>query len=694
MNWSLAGRKRKSRQITSPVRLDRRSLYALAALLFLSQLPHVLHLPFWVSLLGVGIVSLKLIEHHRPSKLLGLILSPLGMTIIALGGAIMVRVHYGYFMGRDPCVAFLFILVSAKFAEVRKPSDSTLLLCLAGFLLLTQYFYSQSIVSALITVPAVLALGNALAVIRDSNNAHPLKHNVKMVGKLLLHGAPLALLLFVVFPRLPGPLWSLPDDATGVTGLSDSMAPGSIGNLSKSDEVAFRVEFDGAPPAQNKRYWRGPVLSDFDGREWTIGQATPLVRPSGNHPEGSTAIDYTVMMQATRQRWLFALEYPSSLPASDTADKNERRILAAMTADLQLKTDKPLTQVMRYRQSSLLGRSYRPIVRPTERYTQLADKNPESLQFARNMRAEADSDESYANSVLKYFNEQPFHYTLQPSLLGDSPVDEFLFSTRNGFCEHYASAFVVLMRAAAIPARVVTGYLGGEMNGDYMIVRQSDAHAWAEVYLNGKWVRYDPTAAVAPSRVDTSMAAALGDNEPVPMMARQGNAWLKRLKLNMDEMNHDWQRLVVNFNNESQYRMWEKLGLPRLKLWQITALVLILAALWCVLVLGIPLFNRKEQTQVERLWDRYVRLLGRMGVQRHKTETPGEFINRAVQLYSDTQRMDTQLIESVGAQLIRLRFSRIDESENASLQRTINQGLNKLFFQSLFKKASVLQLPH
>jgi len=265
---------RKRKKDSVAIQLDKRSLYALGALLILSQLPHVLHLPLWVSFIGVGIVALKLLAHQKPTRLLTLLLSPLSMTIIAFGGAVMVRMHYGYFLGRDPCVAFLFILVSAKFAEVRKPSDSTLLLCLAGFLLLTQYFYSQSILSALVTLPAVLALGNALAVVRDSTNARSARKNVAMVAKLLIQGAPLAVLLFVVFPRMPGPLWSLPEDAAAKTGLSDSMSPGTIGSLSRSDEVAFRVEFNGSHPPPNQRYWRGPVMDNFDGRQ---SQPTKLV---------------------------------------------------------------------------------------------------------------------------------------------------------------------------------------------------------------------------------------------------------------------------------------------------------------------------------------------------------------------------------------------------------------------------------
>ena len=661
------------------MKLDKRSLYALAILLFLSQLPHILHLPVWVSVLGVGIVVLKVLEHHKPNGVIQYLMSPLSLILIAIGGGILVRAHYGYFLGRDPCVAFLFILVSAKFAELKRPAESTLLLCLSGFLLMTQYFYSQSILSALITLPAVLALGNALAVIRDSENAPKTRQNLAMVGKLLLQGVPLAILLFVLFPRLPGPLWSIPDDAIGKTGLSDSMSPGTIGALSMSDEVAFRVEFEGTPPAQEQRYWRGPVLNDFDGKSWTARENQTRIQVSNT--DVSNSINYTVMMQPNHQHWLFALDHPTSLPRSDTSNVADSRALGRITTDLQLKSAQPITQVVRYQQSSGLSNSFKPPIRPEAIQTQLAGNNPKTMEFAAQMYQQAGSDQQYINNILTHFNKENFHYTLQPNLLGDNPVDDFLFNTQNGFCEHYASAFVVMLRAAAIPARVVTGYLGGEMNGNYMIVRQSDAHAWAEAYLDGRWVRYDPTGAVAPARVDANMAAALGAGEPIPMMARIGNGWLKRFKLGIDEMNHDWQRLVVNFNNESQYKIWEKLGLPKPQLWHVTVLVLLITGIWCVAILGLPTQGTKGKTQAERLWLRYTKTLARLGVHREPTETPDEFIERATKLLPKAKPVKT-----LGDKLVKLRFHRPERSANNSLSTSIKHGLNKLFLYSLMNR--------
>ncbi len=611
--------------------IERASLHALAALLLLVQLPHVLHLPPWTSLLGATIVGARLYALERPAlAVLDRLLSSVSLTLVCVAGAVAIRLHYGYFIGRDPCVAFLFLLVAAKFAELRRPADATFLMCLAAFLLLTQYFYSQTILAALVTLPAVLALGNALAVLRDPARAAPVRRRLRLVGRLLLQGVPVAALLFVLFPRLPGPLWSLPEDAAATTGLSDSMSPGSIGALSLSDAVAFRVEFDAEVPPMSARYWRGPVLDRFDGATWGAARSRPQVRPVA---ADGPVLDYAVMLQPHRQRWLFALERPVSLPRGSDAPDASGTPLATLTDDGQLLADEPVTQVLRYRQSSMTSSSLPAARAPGRDQLALAGRNPRTLAFARELRARHPDDAGYAAAVLSEFNAEPFRYTLSPSLLGDAPVDEFLFDTREGFCEHYASAFTVALRAAGIPARVVTGYLGGEMNGDYMIVRQSDAHAWSEAWIDGAWRRYDPTGAVAPSRVESGLGAALPDSAAVPRLARGGVGWLREASLRWDRVNHAWQRLVVDFDDDSQMELWERLGLSAPPLWQIVTGVLVAAGLWCAVVLGAvvpwwPRFGRARRRPEQIRWNRLERRLARRGLMRGVAETPNAWLAR------------------------------------------------------------------
>jgi len=656
--------------------MDVRTLYSLAAVLLLVQLPHVSHLPIWVSLLGGTIVGLRLLYHkHANHKLLRFTLSPITLTLTAALTAVLIRYDFGYSFGRDPCVAFLFVLVAAKFAEIRRASDATLLLCLASFLLLTQYFYSQTIIAALFTLPAIVAIAFALSILRDSKNPANNSAQIRLVTKLLLHGLPLAALLFFIFPRLPGPLWSLPEDAMATTGLSDSMSPGSIGDISKSAAVAFRVEFDEEPPAAHQLYWRGPVLTEFDGRNWTISKRATEVRPPRiSNKENQHA--YTVMLQPHRQRWLFALEAPSSLPRADTITNNQggavsSRLLGRLMADGQLISDQPVSQVLRYRQTSSLSNTLKTRLPPPANTLFLPGKNPKTIQYAKELRASSRSDLQFAQRILKNFNQDQFRYTLQPQLLGDAPVDEFLFNTKSGFCEHYSAAFVVLMRAAGIPARVVTGYLGGEMNGDYMIVRQSDAHAWSEAFIDGVWMRFDPTGYVAPSRVEQGLSAALPDESAVPALARLDASWLRETQLRWDALNHQWQRLVVNFDNSAQDKFWERLGLLNLSLLEITLMVIFCSLLWSLLILRSSWVKQKDLTVIESLWRKLCQLLKTHQLHRAPDESATELLQRAAMRWPNQQERFNKLQE----QFSQARFQKIESAESDKLNRSIRKEL-------------------
>ena len=381
----------------------------------------------------------------------------------------------------------------------------------------------------------------------------------------MLQGIPLAALLFVLFPRLAGPLWGSPADAGARTGLSDRMSPGAITELSLSDAVAFRVSFHGAPPDPRARYWRGPVFSRFDGREWS---ASFRLQSGRFATREGPVIDYTVTLEPHGKLWLFALEHPASLPrpaVEDATTLSALNDIAFLTHDQQILARTTVNQTVRYAQRSVLQGSVLPLAGDANDNLQLARNNARTASFARELRERTGSDRAFIAAILARFHDEPYVYTLTPPLLeGDpDPVDAFLFDTRRGFCEHYAGAFVVLLRAAGIPSRVVTGYQGGEMSpgGEYMIVRQSDAHAWAEAIVDGKWQRFDPTGAVSPSRVELGLGAALPAGEPVPYLARLEMTWLKSLRLHWDSINYQWQRGVVGFNIERQRDFLREFGL-------------------------------------------------------------------------------------------------------------------------------------
>jgi transglutaminase-like putative cysteine protease len=614
-----------------PAPLARTQLGWLAALVLLAQLPLVTYVTPWIAVAGAGLVAARLLlpDERLPSPQLARWLLPL----LALAFAVAIRAKFGYFLARDPCVAFLYVLVGIKFAETRNARDGGLLVCLALFLLLTPFFYNQTITAALLTLPALLVLGGALAALREAPVSADWKARLVATAKMIVQGIPIAVLLFVLAPRLAAPLWGLPSDATARTGLSDRMAPGSIGALSLSDEVAFRVDFEGAPPPPAQRYWRGPVLSQFDGEEWTPRFAA---RRGLLAPPGRGDIAYTVTLEPHGRRWLFALEHPASLPqpaGDNPPSENASGELAVLTFDQQLLARAPLLQAVRYTQRSALGDAF-PQASEAERHDNLLlprTRNPRTLEFARELRGSVASDRAYIAAVLARFHDENFVYTLTPSPLGSDPVDGFLFDTRRGFCEHYAGAFVVLLRAAGIPARVVTGYQGGEINpdGGYLIVRQSDAHAWAEALVGGMWRRFDPTAAVAPSRVERGIGAALAQGEPVPYLAQLDMTWFKRLRLHWDAINYQWQRSVVGFNVERQRDLLRDFGLDTTRPWEIVAVAALAMLLWGLVVLGSARRRASRIDPIVALWSRACRRLASAGLKREPEEGPMAYTQRA-----------------------------------------------------------------
>ncbi len=656
--------------------LARPQLFWLAALVVFAQLPLWPHLPIWVAAVGSGLVAARLLlpaDRPVPTRLRRWLL-----PLLALAVAIGVRMSFGYFLARDPCVAFLYALVGIKFVETRSARDGGLLVCLALFLTLTQFFYGQSLGAAAIALPAVLVLGAALAALREAPAA-PRAWSAPLVAtaRMLVQGVPLAALLFILFPRLAGPLWGSPADAGARSGLSDRMAPGAISELSLSDTVAFRVDFAGRLPPPAQRYWRGPVLSRFDGFEWST-----LAKLRGGRLAAGRgrAIEYTVTMEPNNRVWLFALEHPTGLPRPPvddiTAPTNPVRDIAVLSYDQQLLATVPVTQAIRYTQRSALSDSFAASGEADARDNlQLPRGNPRTLAFARELRERSGSDRAFIAAALDYFRSEPFVYTLAPPLLEGDRVDGFLFDTRRGFCEHYAGAFVFLLRAAGIPARVVTGYQGGEINpdGGYMIVRDSDAHAWAEALLDGAWQRLDPTAAVAPLRIERGLGAALPLGEPVPYLARLDMTWLKSLRLRWDAVSYQWQRGVVGFNLQRQRDVLRDLGLEAARPWQLVALAGAFAFVWGLAILGFARARHARADPTVALWSRLCRRLARAGLPRRPSEGPLAYTGRAASRWPQSSAP----LQRIGETYAALRYGPSD-ARRAELIARLRAGIAAL----------------
>jgi transglutaminase-like putative cysteine protease len=659
---------------------------SLGVLLVCAQLPQAMHIPRWVALVGLALVALRIVlmrrNRARPLAPPTRIPSP-ALALVAIGVAFAIRQTYGYFVGRDPCVAFLFVLVGIKFLEIRTLRDGTLLVCLAIFLLITPFFYDQSPLAGIAALPAVLAVGAALESLTTPNPGPITLKAIRgawvRTAIMIAQGLPIAAALFLLFPRLASPLWGLPADHSAATGLSDRMSPGSISELSLSDAIAFRVDFDGTPPPSRLRYWRGPVLSLFNGREWRA--FTP--QAGGRLVEGNgTSVRYTVTLEPNDHPWLFALDFPSTLPEID-ADAGARGSaggLAGYSREQQLITRGPVAQTLRYTLTSLLADNY-PVA--SAREAQLNARgppgNPRTVDFARRMRERYPDDRRFVSAVLQWFHEEPFFYTLAPPLLEEGePVDEFLFDTRRGFCEHYASAFVVMLRAAGIPARVVTGYQGGEINprGGYMIVRQSDAHAWAEAVIDGRWQRFDPTAAVAPSRIERGLFGSVPAGDPVPLFARQDGGWLKNLQLAIDAINHQWQRNVVQFNRDRQRALWREWKLDAFAPWQVAVAVASAIVVWALAVLAWLAARRSRRERALALWQDACRRLARAGLPKEAHEGPLAFAERAARRWPQFQIA----FRAIGQSFAALRYGPASarENERAALLATLERAIEAL----------------
>jgi transglutaminase-like putative cysteine protease len=490
--------------------------------------------------------------------------------------------------------------------------------------MLTHFLFDQSLLTAGYMLVTGWATTSVLIAISHRGHAHLGPAQARQAGVLLLQGVPVMLLLFVLFPRLPGPLWGLPDDAhQGVTGMSDSMEPGSISELSRSDEVAFRVRFESTVPPARERYWRGLVLAEYDGQEWSRApvDAAPRQLTTRGNP-----VRYTVTLEPHGERWLFALDMPAPDPDS-----------GSLSFFNELRSDEPVDEARRYNVRSYTDYRLEPELSERARtsYTELPSQaHPRARELARSWRNETDNDAAVVERALAYFREQPFEYTLSPEpLRGEDRIDDFLFETRSGFCELYAGAFTVLMRAAGIPARVVIGYQGAaeSANEAFWTVRQSDAHAWSEVWLPSEgWRRVDPTGAVSPERIDLGLGASVPDGDDVPDMARGGNdSWIRTARRAWDVVDATWTGWVISYGPDRQDSFLESIGLgSALRL----VAVLAGAIVAFMAVLGLAVIwqqtGRRDPDPARRLWHGAQRRLSRRGLPPHAGEGPRDYAER------------------------------------------------------------------
>ena len=593
-----------------------RDLAWLIASLIIVIAPHAIRAPWWLTVLTLCLYAWRvyyaLNRAPLPSRWL-----VLGVTAVALIG---VWIEYRTIFGRQPGILLLMIFSGLKLLETRTHRDAAVAAFLGYFLIITNFLYTQSIPTAL-TMSLALFMITATLIGFSAPQRTPVA-NLRTAGVLLAHAAPAALALFLLFPRVSGPLWGLPQDAyAGMTGLSDTMTPGNLSSLAQSDAIAFRAEFRGESPPPRERYWRGPVLWDFDGRTWSIGPN--YLVDFGSPTGGRGTYRYEVVLEPHNRHWLFALETAASLP--------ER---GRITADGLLVAPSPVRTRVRYEIVSMIAPQAEDespsLLRRALRLP--AGSNPRAAALGAQWREASKTDAEVLTRAIGFFTGGQYVYTLEPPLLGADPVDDFLFKTKEGFCEHFSSAFVFVMRAAGVPARVVTGYQGGELNSvdSIITVRQSDAHAWAEVFLPRRgWVRVDPTAAAVPGRIDSGMARVVPSASGLPLMMRPELEWLRGVRDRWEAAAHKWNVWVLGYNPERQRELMSLAGIRDADWRQLTAVLFAFLGVMTLILLAWSLRRVVRPDPVQKAWRTFCRKLARRGVERAPHEGPRDYTTRA-----------------------------------------------------------------
>ena len=650
-------------------------LLAVIAWLVLPQLPY---LPAWCIAGTVLVLGwrawLALALRPLPGRWVMLV-----ALLLAIGGTLA---SYRTLLGREAGVTFIVLLLALKTLELRARRDAFVVFFLGFFALLTDFFHSQSLLTALSMVVGLLGLLTALVNSHMPAGRPSLGLAARQALRMTLLGAPIMVLLFVLFPRL-APLWGSPADGIGGrSGLSARMPIGQINSLALDDTIAFRVRFDGPVPPRDQLYFRGPVFSSFDGRAWEPLQPTfaAAQRPHAELEVAGPGVPYEITLEPSNQPWLLALDATPQAPVLPGGAN------ARMSEELVWRTTAPQGELLRYRAVAYPQFRQGPI----EPMPSLQDEtslppgyNPRTLQLGLELsRAAGGNRERIVELALERLRTGGYSYTLEPGVFGQHTADEFWFDRKQGFCEHIASAFAVLMRAADVPARIVTGYQGGERNetlGDYWVLRQSDAHAWTEVWLPGRgWVRVDPTGAVAPGRVGSTQRLLAPRGVLGEAMDRVINpTLLQGLRSTWEAINNAWNQRVLNYTQGRQLDMLRELGFSAPD-WE--DLGLLLAGLLVLASVAGAIWTRWEHLQHDpwlRLLDRARGQARRAGVAADGATTPRELARRLTQRL-DPDHPDTRALLQWLQQFERARYAEPGAGSPASHLRALQREFRRL----------------
>jgi transglutaminase-like putative cysteine protease len=623
-------------------------LLGITACLALALAAHVSSLPPWVLITIVVCAGIRLVLGHRSGRLPSRWLL---MTVSALAIALL-WVRFRSFSGLAAGTALLALMAGLKLLETQIKRDFYIITLIIYFLCIAALLNSESFWLLGYLIATCWITTGTLLRVTTTQPAPPWTASLRYSGRLLLQALPLMLILWLLFPRFSSPIWQFGSGThSAESGLSDSLNPGDITELAMSDEVAFRVRFAAAAPPPLEQYWRGPVLHDFDGKAWHHSLGVPGAHRLAPLKTAGPAYKYTINLEPHQHTWVYTLDWPAEWDLPH----------AALTGDYTLVEEFPVSRPI-----DVIATSYThvqalsPLSREARfRDTQLpADRNPRARALSAQLRSAHPEDMDLARAVLEMFSKEAFYYTLTPPALGANSVDDFLFTTRRGFCGHYASAFAALMRGAGIPARIVTGYQGGTYNrfANYWIVQQNRAHAWVEVWMDSQgWVRIDPTSAIDPSRVEASVNDAVGADEPLADHWQRRGGWFGDAWLRFDQLRDLWREQIITFNQDSQERLLGKLHIPEpdgQKLVMLLAACLSLAFLWLTWQLRREL-DAGSKDKVVRTYAKLCAKLAAAGLARFPHEGAEAYAARVAVLRPDLAAS----ISALCRQYSRLRYA-------------------------------------
>ena len=625
---------------------DKADTLLLVSTCVLTLIPFAAAGPAWAGLAAAVLVAWRVLITVRGQVLPEKWLLSLLAVVLVTG----VFLHFHTWLSKDAGVTFLMLLVCLKMLELDARRDAIAVVFAGYFLLVGQLLYSQTLPCALYLLFCAALLVSTQLTFQYHELTPPFSRRLFSGFKIVGMALPLALMLFLFFPRIQGPLWGKQQgNASGVTGLSASMEPGMIAELARSDQIAFRAKFPGNTPAAAQLYWRAVILDTFTGSRWIAAEGAAHTDPPV--PGRAIAVTQEIIMEPHNQRWLFGLDQPAYLSSYNgiPVSGNDTQY-GRLTGYGEMRSPGPIQDRIRYTITSYLNDPRAPAAwlplsaaqrSEIQHYAlQLPqDYNPLTLRWAQQQRHNSSDPIQLANLVLQFFHSQPFRYTLNPPVPGVNQVDDFMFGTQAGFCEHYASAFVVVMRAMHIPARVVTGYQGGELNpvDGLLTVRQSDAHAWAEIWVERRgWIRVDPTAAVAPERVEHGIS----DSLPNHHFSRHG--WMsdlaRQLRAHWDAGNSAWNLWVLNYNLNKQLNLLSTLsGIEHPQPAQL-GMAMMLAAGAVAAVFSMMLVVRNtELSALDRVYQRFCLHLSRRGYPRMGHEGAADYCVRLQQAFPEQQ---------------------------------------------------------